>query len=241
MWARAPVPVIAASSDLSSAFEPGDWARVERSVDIGLEWLASSQKEDGRFPSIPNAQPAVTSLAVMAFLSRGHQPGHGKYGQHLMRAIRFVLSTQKRRGYFSLMRVSPGGGSHNPGQTLPYNHAIAGFMLGEVYGMTRGALSHEIEEAIAKALVFNRKLQARPKAHPEEFGDFRYAYPENPASSDLSVTGWCLMFYRSARNAEFEVPKLYFDEGLDFVERCYWEEPDNLERNVPLSPGLDFE
>ena len=29
------------------------------------------------------------------------------------------------------------------------------------------------------------------------------------------------MFYRSARNAEFELPKEYVDEALDFVERCY--------------------
>lgn len=229
-----PVPVIAASSDLSSAFEPGDWTRVERSVDIGLEWLASQQEDDGRFSSLPTAQPAVTSLAVMAFLSRGHIPGHGPYGQHLKRAIRFVLSTQKRRGYFSLMRVAPGGGHHNPSQTLPYNHAIAGLMLGEVYGMTGGSLSHEIEEAIAKALVFSRKVQLRPKSHPDEVGGWRYAYPENPASSDMSVSGWALMFYRSARNAEFEVPRQYFDEGLDFVERCYWESPDDLEKGVFL-------
>lgn len=227
-------PIIAKSSDLSSAFPPGEWGRVERSVDIGLQWLATQQAKDGRFPSIPNAQPAVTSLSVMAFLARGHVPGHGRYGQALTRAIQFVLNTQKRRGYFSLMRVAPGGGQHNPSQTLPYNHAIAGLMLGEVYGMTTGAQSRQIEEAIGKALVFSRKVQLRPKSHPDEVGGWRYAYPENPASADLSVSGWSLMFYRSARNAEFEVPKQYFDEGLDFVERCYWEEPDDLEKGVFL-------
>ena len=47
---------------------------------------------------------------------------------------------------------------------------------------------------------------------------WRYAYPDSPAAtSDLSVTGWALMFYRSARNAEFVVPKEYVDEGLDFA------------------------
>ncbi len=227
-------PAIAKSSDLSSAFPPGEWVRVERSIDIGLEWLSSQQMDDGRFRSLPNAQPAVTSLAIMAYLARGHVPGHGRYGPMLTRAIQFVLGTQKRRGYFSLMRVAPGGGAHNPGQTLPYNHAIAGLMLGEVYGMTSGAQSRGIEEAIGKALVFSRKMQLRKKGHPDDIGGFRYAYPENPASSDLSVSGWALMFYRSARNAEFEVPKQYFDEGLDFVERCYWETPDNLDKGIFL-------
>ena len=40
------------------------------------------------------------------------------------------------------------------------------------------------------------------------------------------------MFLRSARNAEFEVPKHYFDEGLDFVERCFVAEPDQRENGV---------
>jgi hypothetical protein len=98
-------------------------------------------------------------------------------------------------------------------------------MLGEVYGMTSGEQSRRIEAALAKALVFHREVQARKKSHASDHGGWRYGYPESPnAASDMSVTGWALMFLRSARNAEFNVPKQYFDEGLDFVERCY--EPD---------------
>ena len=48
----------------------------------------------------------------------------------------------------------------------------------------------------------------------------------------MSVTGWALMFLRSARNAEFNVPKQYFDEGLDFVERCYEDDPTQHEKDV---------
>jgi hypothetical protein len=78
--APASVQAVAESSDLSSAFPPAEWVRVERSVDSGLAWLASQQAQDGSFPSNPVAQPAVTSLAVMAFLSRGHLSGQGQYG-----------------------------------------------------------------------------------------------------------------------------------------------------------------
>jgi hypothetical protein len=233
-------PVIATSSDLSSAFQPADWNRVEQSVDRGLQWLASQQAEDGSFPSNPVGQPAVTSLAVMAFLSRGHLPGHGRYGQQLDRAIDYVLQQQSRRGYFSLLQIGPDSGHLKPPQTLVYNHCIAGLMLGEVYGMTSGQRSLRIEEALAKALVFSRSVQMRQKQHPDEAGGWRYAYPDSPAANaDLSVTGWALMFYRSARNAEFEVPKTYFDEGLDFVERCYAADPADQEEGTfryrPLS------
>lgn len=226
-------PAIAESSDLSSALPPGEWGRVERSVDAGLEWLASQQAEDGSFPSNPVGQPAVTSLAVMAFLSRGHLPGDGRYGRQLDRAIDFVLEQQSRRGYFSLLQVAPPSAHLRPPQTLLYNHCIAGLMLGEVYGMTSGERSRRIEEALAKALVFSRSVQTRKKQHPDEVGGWRYAYPDSPdANSDLSVTGWALMFYRSARNAEFEVPKQYFDEGLDFVERCFVADPADREEGI---------
>ncbi len=221
--AQQPSPsVISESSNLYAALPPAEWSNVESSVDRGLAFLVSTQEEDGRFASEDSAQPAVTALAVMAFLSRGHMPDEGRYGAQISKAIDFVLSTQRRRGYFSLLPVTPPVGHLSPAQTVTYNHSIAGLMLGEVYGMTNGERSKKIEAAITNALIYHREVQTRQKEVPSDIGGFRYGYPEGPnASSDMSVTGWALMFLRSARNAEFNVPKQYFDEGLDFVERCY--------------------
>ena len=232
-------PVVAVTSNLSSALEPAEWSRVEAAVDRGLLWLAGQQAADGRFPSEPVAQPAITSFAIMAFLSRGHVPDHGPYGSQISKAIDFVLGTQKRRGYFGCLPLTPGRGHPNTSQTVSYNHAIAGLMLGEVYGTTNGERSRRIEEA----LVYAREVQTRTKAHPAFHGGWRYGYPDSPnAASDMSITGWSLMFLRSARNAEFQVPKQYFDEGLDFVERCFVNEPDQREKGVfsylpPGAPG----
>ncbi|WDQ16289.1 prenyltransferase/squalene oxidase repeat-containing protein [Rhodopirellula sp. P2] len=225
--------VVATSANLSAALPASEWARVESSVDEGLKWLASQQAEDGRFPSEEVAQPAVTSLAIMAFLSRGHLPDKGPYGPQISRAIDFVLSTQRRRGYFSLQPVLPPVGHLKPSQTVIYNHSIAGLMLGEVYGMGSGERSQRIEEALHRALVFHREVQSRTKAKDSDQGGWRYGYPESPdAASDMSVTGWALMFLRSARNAEFNVPKQYFDEGLDFVELCYEPDPSEHEKGI---------
>jgi hypothetical protein len=226
-------PLFSSSSNLSTALPPGEWSRVETAVDRGLAWLASQQEEDGRFPSEEAAQPAVTAMAVMAFLSRGHTPDEGPYGATITRAIQFVLSTQRYRGYFSLLPVTPPAQHLTPSQTVTYNHSIAGLMLGEVYGMTSGELSGEIETALAKALLYHREVQTREKQMPSDIGGWRYGYPDSPnAASDMSVTGWALMFLRSARNAEFNVPKQYFDEGLDFVERCYEPDPAEQEKGV---------
>lgn len=225
--------VIATSTNLSAALPASQWAQVETAVDRGLRWLASQQAEDGRFPSDEIAQPAVTSMAIMAFLSRGHLPDQGPYGENISRAIDFVLSTQRRRGYFSLRPVIPPAQHLTPSQTVVYNHSIAGLMLGEVYGMGSGARSARIEEAIHRALVYHREVQSRVKGAPSDFGGWRYGYPESPdAASDMSVTGWALMFLRSARNAEFNVPKQYFDEGLDFVQLCYEPDPEQHDNGV---------
>jgi hypothetical protein len=226
-------PLIAKSSNLSSALSAGDWAKVESSIDRGLEWLAGTQQDDGRFPGEDAFQPAVTSFGVMAFLSRGHIPDQGRYGAKLSKAIDFVLSTQRRQGVFSLLPVEPPASHLLPGQTATYNHSIAGLMLGEVYGMTSGARSRKIESAINRALIYHREVQTRKKQLPTDIGGWRYGFPEGPdAASDMSVTGWALMFLRSARNAEFNVPKLYFDEGLDFVERCFEKDPKHHQPGV---------
>ena len=126
---------------------------MEESVDKALAWLASQQAEDGRFPSDQIAQSAVTSFAVVAFLSRGQMPDEGRYGKHISKAIEFVLSTQRRRGDFSLLPVTPPSNHLTPSQTVTYNHSIAGLMLGEVYGMTSGEVSKRIESAIERALI----------------------------------------------------------------------------------------
>ena len=203
--------IISQSSNLYAALPPAEWTNVESAVDRGLAFLATTQEEDGRFPSEDSAQPAVTSLAVMAFLSRGHMPDEGKYGTQISKAIDFVLSTQKRRGYFSLLPVAPPVSHGSPAQTVTYNHSIAGLMLGEVYGMTSGERSTKIEAAITSALIYHREVQTRQKDKPSDIGGFRYGYPEGPnAHPDMSVARWGRMFLRSARQSEFKLPKTLF-------------------------------
>lgn len=205
---------------LSAVLPPEKWHEMESAVDRALAWMATEQADDGSFPSVATAQPAVTSLCVMAFLSRGHQPGVGPYGQQLDRAIDFVLSCQKPDGL--LCHNRPGGywQFEQASHTGSYNHAIAGLMLGEVYGHVTGERAKQLKEAIRKALVFTRALQSRPKLDPDDVGGWKYIRPAVPSSdADLSVTAWQLMFLRSAKNAEFPVPQQYVDEGLEYVRR----------------------
>jgi hypothetical protein len=63
-------------------------------------------------------------------------------------------------------------------------------------------------------------LQLRAKPTIEK-GGWRYTHVSGSGNSDLSVTGWQLMFLRSAKNAEFDVPQASVDDAIAYVSRCW--------------------
>jgi len=215
-----------------TAAEPGardilsatQWERLDASVDRGLDYLITQQSPDGSFKTLDVGQPGVTSLCVLAFLSRGHVPGQGPYGDELNRAIDYVLSTQQENGLLYGLAISGKWERFDGSHTAIYNHAIAGLMLSEVYGMTDTSQQQRLRSAIEKALQFTRELQSRPKRRATDKGGWRYLRPWLENDSDLSITSWQLMFLRSARNAEFDVPEQYIDEAMDYVRSCFDEQ-----------------
>ncbi|MBL9134641.1 MAG: terpene cyclase/mutase family protein [Verrucomicrobiales bacterium] len=221
----APTAVSPASTSepLSAALSPQAWAQVEKSVDRALKWLSTQQSRDGSFEAPENAQPAATALSIMAFLSRGHIAGEGPYGRHLDRGIDFVLQCQRSDG----LLAAAGADSGSNGKTANYNHAIAGLMLTEVYGMTDRARAAKLKPAIERAVLFTRRNQTLPKQNPGAEGGWRYLYSDRLGDSDLSVTAWQLMFLRSAKNAEFDIPKQFIDEAIGYVLSC-WDDRQGL-------------
>ena len=221
------------SEPLASALTPQAWNQVEHSIERALAWLARQQNADGSFEAPDSAQPAATSFAIMAYLSKGHMPGEGVYGRQLDLAIDYVLRLQQPNGLLAAGSDSSTvsvetqfqvGTVPTSSKTANYNHAISGLMLTEVYGMTDRNRAAKLKPAIVKALGFSRRVQTLPKASPQDKGGWRYL---NARDSDLSVTSWELMFFRSARNAEFTVPKEFVDDAVGYVLRC-WEETQGI-------------
>ena len=145
-WILLLVISIIAISDSTLAQDPtvdvlssAEWERVDESVDRGLTWLASTQQRSGAFPTLPQGQPGVTSLCVLAFAAHGHVPGEGPYGAQLLKAVEFIMSCQKQNGLIAL--VAPRGRTisrnvnYETGTTATYNHAISSLALSEVYAM----------------------------------------------------------------------------------------------------------
>ena len=203
-----------------------EWRRVDAAVERALRWLAAQQDADGSFATIPNGQPGVTSLCMMAFVAHGNVPGDGRYGERLERATDFVLSCQKPNGLVTLVgpdspALDRNVESHEVGTCAAYNHAISSLVLSEMYGMSRAERARRIEVAVQRALAASLAMQRWHKPRVEDQGGWRYIDNYDGVDSDLSITGWELMFLRSARNAGFDVPRAPIDEAVAYVRRCY--------------------
>ena len=183
------------------------------------------QQSDGSFPTLDSGQPGVTALCVMAFIAHGHLPGEGVYGKRLERATDFVLSCQKENGLVTL--IGPEGPvitrqiSHDLGVSAAYNHAIGSLMLSELYGMSGAERAGRIEKVILRSIPASLEMQRWPKDRVEDEGGWRYIDDFDEHDSDLSITGWNLMFLRSARNAGFDVPKPAIDAAVAYVRRSF--------------------
>jgi hypothetical protein len=204
---------------------PEEWRKVDAAVERALAWLATQQQTDGSFPTLDSGQPGVTSLCVLAFMAHGHNPGEHEYGQQLERAIDYILSCQKPNGLVALL--GPDGPKLSRdiddtiGVTAAYNHAISSLALAEVYGMTPSRRALPLRGSIAKALRASLQMQRWTKGSPDDRGGWRYVVPNPESESDLSITGWELMFLRSARNAGFDVPNEPVDDAVKYVRRCF--------------------
>jgi hypothetical protein len=193
--------------DVARGEPPAKDTPVDRAVDRALQRLAALQhRDDGSWRANNGVEnPAVTSLAVMAFLSAGHVPGEGRYGAAIEKGVRWVLRRQQPNGLIST----------NNSQEM-YHHGISTLMLAEVAGMTNGDLSTEVRERLGKAVAIILKAQ---RTRGQEAGGWRYhVAPINGA--DISVTGWQVMALRAAKNLGCDVPVKHIDAAVEFIKRC---------------------
>ncbi|MCH7685277.1 MAG: terpene cyclase/mutase family protein [Planctomycetes bacterium] len=179
----------------------------QAAIDRGLAYLASSQQADGSFGSGRrySKNVAVTALCGMAFLSAGHTPGRGKYGQHVQKAIDYLLSCTRPNGFI----IDKGWKKNYHGPM--YGHGFATLFLCEVYGMTpRGKTRDELGKKLRSAVKLIYGTQ-------NEEGGWRYQ-PE-PRDADMSVTVCQIMALRAARNCGLYVPKKTIDRCIEYVRK----------------------
>ncbi len=190
---------------------------VDRAVDSGLAFLKSQQRGDGSFGFEQHYRVALTSLSVMAFLSRGHLPGDTPDGRVVSKGLGFLLEEgrQNDEGYFG---NDGRAGSLKSGM---YGHGIAALLLAELLGMgVDGAQEEKILLACRRALDLSLKAQSVRKSKGHEGG---WRYTVNSPVSDLSITVWHTMALRAAKNAGMDVPSTAIDAAVGFIGNCFHE------------------
>jgi hypothetical protein len=177
----------------------------EKAVNLGLEWLAKHQEEDGSWDlkkhgGGESSRTAGTGLGLLPFLAAGYTHDKpGQYQKNVAAAVRWLTEHQKENGDL----LGPGDGQHL------YSHGIAAIALCEAYGMSR---DEELKAPARKSLDFI--VSAQHKAS----GGWRYT-PNT--SADTSVVGWQMMALKSGEMAGLSVaPPVYanVDRWLKKVE-----------------------
>jgi hypothetical protein len=191
----------------AAAQPPARDGPVDHAIDRGLQNLKVFQTRlDGSWRGPGSTEnPAITALAVMAFLSAGHVPGEGPYGETVENGIRWVLRKQAPNGLIAT----------NSSQEM-YHHGIATLMLAEVAGMTGGELGKEVRQKLEKAVAVILKAQ---RTRGDDRGGWRYHVAEVDGA-DISVTGWQLLALRAAKNLGCDVPAENIDRAVEYLKRC---------------------
>jgi hypothetical protein len=176
--------------------------RVTTATDKALDWLESKQIKQGENAGAWSTNQAFNAVAMLAFLSSGHTPGRGKYGDVvedgvvkpgvLTRGKKYMLSKAQATGY-----VSSGS---------MYEHGLSTLCLAEMYGMDPDP---DLEDKLRKAVDLIVKTQSPA-------GGWRYS--PAPTDQDLSVTVMQVVALRAANNAGIPAPKETFDKAVQYVQ-----------------------
>ena len=179
----------------------------QEAIEGGLAYLERSQRADGSFGTGAHVgNVAITAICGLAFMAGGHQPGRGRYGRVVTRALEYVLSQEDPTipGFLTNPRAS----FHGP----MYGHGFATLFLAEAHGMVnQPALRNQLKGTLDRAVALIIRTQNRD-------GGWRYRPIADDA--DISVTICQIMALRAARNAGFAVPKTTADNCIKYVKKC---------------------
>jgi hypothetical protein len=179
----------------------------QKAIDEGLAYLAKNQAKDGSWGTGQHAgNVGITSLAALAFLAAGHQPGQGPYGDKITKAIKYVLDHEDRDvpGLLNNRKAT----SHGP----MYSHGFATLFLAEVYG----TIPERELRAPVKATL-SRAVKLTIMSQNNEGG---WRYQPRPADADITATVCQVQALRAAAHAGCFIPKATVDKAVTYIKAC---------------------
>jgi hypothetical protein len=182
----------------------GDWEtsrESEAALDRGLDWLSKNQGEEGNWRC---NDLGLVAMGALAFMSAGHAPGRGKYGDEVQRALDYVINNAKPSG---LLNISNS-------QRDMYNHGLATLVLGQAHGMVTRR-----DQRLNATLDHALRLIALTQC---DDGGWGYQAVARPRGHDLSLVVMQAKALRSAMDSGLEVPTEVVDRAIQSVREHYW-------------------
>lgn len=193
----------------------GGNAASEKSVAMGLKWIAEHQAPNGAWSFAHSrfckgqckddgtkleAVNGATAMALLPFLGAGQTHLQGQYKNTVKKGLAFLIDN---------IKVTPGtlpyGSWNEPGGTM-YSHGLAAITICEAYAMTRDPGLLQPAQLSLNYLVY---------AQDSRGGGWRYS-PHQPG--DTSVVGWCLMALKSGAMGNLTVPQSSFRGASQFLD-----------------------
>lgn len=168
--------------------------KTEKAVLAGLRWLKEHQAADGSWGEAQ--RPAMTGLAMLAFLGHGELPESPEFGPTVKKGIEWMIKT----GTQYQGRFAPNG-SLGGGPPV-YSHGIATYALGEYYSMTK---DDTVQDILKQAVQYILNGQ-----NPGGGWDYGYA---KGTRQDLSVAGWQIQALKAAHLTGLNINGV--DQALD--------------------------
>ncbi|MBA4186465.1 MAG: prenyltransferase [Planctomycetaceae bacterium] len=206
-----PVPGLGNRSKSGAEFINPD---TQTAIERGLDYIARSQMTDGSFgESGGGATVGITALAGLALMAGGHQPGRGKYGKNVTRAVEYVASMAN--GPHTGFLTTPGSQAIHRLNSNPspmYSHGFGTLFLSEVCGMLPSfGRDSKLRGALEQAVAFTVFAQ-------NTLGGWRYE--PKVQFADVSVTTAQMMALRAAKNAGVFVSKNVIEHGATYIKGC---------------------
>ncbi|MFH0939035.1 MAG: hypothetical protein V1899_07125 [Planctomycetota bacterium] len=186
----------------------GGSVKTEAGVDIGLEWLARNQEADGRWDNAKHGgkrrgeggidkagDAAMTGFALLAFLGAGHTEKVGKYKDHVIKGVKWLIDNQTNGEWYP----------------LNYTQGIATMALGEAAAMSRIPETKKAAQ-LAISAVERAQIQIAGSSDREAW-DYKATGP----TSDSSIMAWNILALKSCKVGGLSVNPAAFEGCLNWL------------------------
>ncbi len=181
--------------------------KIDKLVERGLEWIASTQSRLGHWSASEGRYPtAMTALAGTALLAEGSTTTQGKYAKNIRMAVDYLVSRSRSNGLI---------GDPTRDDRYTYGHGYSMLFLSQVLGEEEDeSRRRDLIDVLTRAVIFTGQAQTPA-------GGWGYVSAKDGNDFDEgSTTITQVQGLRGCRNAGIPVPKEIIDRAIKYIQEC---------------------